>query len=483
MDLSTIISRIKRDFVDFIQSHGAFSDYRTIFVVGSCADDHYVPRHENDLDLRVIVQKMTAEKEELLHAFARRCIVSYGSGTVHIEQSMTVGIVKPSPRAEQTLLLHIVALDDRSFSELPMIHTNTYIRFHEHLAGEPLAGLKRIDLHPANIVHDPEGIRHCMRMILRRELDILVWSFDDGPVLVPRTVPLDDDGLWILLRYSFFKPLINMLNYRNTISNDPLEALEALERQRLLDAPLIAESRLLADSLAADAPPDVRPIAESVLRFLRSLEIFINRGGLSHFMFEVEVVAKTDDVEGVRNRLRAAGALLQRKEREAAIFLVRKDISGAVRLMVTPKGAFLRLKGGEFSEAREEIETAVADAEATYLLFLKLGFSVDTWFLRARESYLVEDDITVTIDETQGSTPLVEVERVVETQKGASGIREELKRFSVERLALKRFLSTTEFKKMLSAFKKAATLEPDFTVIADFVEGGASSSVDRPENR
>jgi adenylate cyclase class 2 len=139
---------------------------------------------------------------------------------------------------------------------------------------------------------------------------------------------------------------------------------------------------------------------------------------------ETEAKLKVDSHDPVRQRLRDVGAAAAGSRLETNIFfdtpahalrdsgsglrlrLARDDrASGEVKAIVTFKGP--RRPGAV--KSREEIETEVADPDATIAIFRALGFEQALSFEKKRESWRV-DDCQVELDEVPYLGKFVEIE-------------------------------------------------------------------------
>lgn len=474
-DGQRVIESIKKDFVHFIKSNSLLQDYISVFVVGSFVGTVYKIRKENDLDLRVILKKVTFEKAQLLDVFLQKCNKKYSSTDISISSSTVIGIAKPKIIKKTNILIHLIYFDMAEFQHLPAIHSNTYIKFHQHLAGTEIWKLKSVNLTIKNILEDPEGLFACKEMLKSNKLKYFEWTrFPDGQyqtVLKERFI--EQNELIDCIKYAIFKPLINLLNLYKIETNDVEKTIQIIFHNKRYT--LVKNRNVLLEYSRLQTTRTqlikMQQFKNDVIEFLDSLTEFIKKFEVNSAMFEIEVVYKIKDVNKIRQTLLNTNHLLIKKEREVTLFLLNKQSDKVIRLKISPGNTLLSLKGGSFGEAREEVECNVDDYRASFTIFQLIGFEVDTYFFRTREHFTnKEQNITITLDETKGSIPLVEVEKITDEKKNVDAIRQQLKEFSGKVLNLKEEVSKEEFKAMLKKYNESQKNKPiDFNEIAQFI--------------
>ena len=125
-------------------------------------------------------------------------------------------------------------------------------------------------------------------------------------------------------------------------------------------------------------------------------------------MRETEVKLKTDDFDGVRQRLQALGARLKERVEDETDLMFRSAtdpsaLQGQVlRLRLTGRAGLLTWKGPPTFERglkmRDEIQTSVGDAQAMRELLVRLGYEVSLEFSKRREYWDLRG-LTVSLDE------------------------------------------------------------------------------------
>lgn len=125
-------------------------------------------------------------------------------------------------------------------------------------------------------------------------------------------------------------------------------------------------------------------------------------------MRETEVKLRTDDFDGVRERLVTLGARLKERVEDETDLMFRsaadpRALRGEVlRLRLTGDSGMLTWKGRpEFERGvkkREEVQTVVADAHAMRELLARLGYEVRLEFSKRREYWDLRG-LAVSLDE------------------------------------------------------------------------------------
>jgi adenylate cyclase class 2 len=136
---------------------------------------------------------------------------------------------------------------------------------------------------------------------------------------------------------------------------------------------------------------------------------------------EVEIKARVDDLEAVRQRLADRGAEPIDARREEDVYFDHPersfaDTDEALRVRETDEDVHLTYKGpkvDETTKTREEITLDVDDAEAAQRMLTALGFEAAGRVAKRRRTYALAD-LTVTLDRVDGLGPFVEIETIVE---------------------------------------------------------------------
>ncbi|MDP9378663.1 MAG: class IV adenylate cyclase [Chloroflexota bacterium] len=127
-------------------------------------------------------------------------------------------------------------------------------------------------------------------------------------------------------------------------------------------------------------------------------------------MYETEVKLRTDDLEGVRHRLRELGARLKERVEDETDLLWRsvtdpealKKQVLRLRLVGENGAGMLTWKGApEFERGvkkREERQTFVKDASAMREILTRLGYEVSLEFSKSREYWDLRG-LTISLDE------------------------------------------------------------------------------------
>jgi adenylate cyclase, class 2 len=158
--------------------------------------------------------------------------------------------------------------------------------------------------------------------------------------------------------------------------------------------------------------------------------------------YEIEIKAYCDDLELVREKVRAMGASFKRESREVDSYFNHpaRDFAStdeALRVRARDGTAVLTYKGPKLSErskTRYEKETTVEDGEGLCEILEKLGFVRVETVVKNREIFLL-DGIEVCLDRVERAGCFVELEL-----QGAGIAAAEQKLFDLaSRLGLERF--------------------------------------------
>ncbi|MBC8500948.1 MAG: hypothetical protein H8D38_04245 [DPANN group archaeon] len=468
------IESIKKDFLDFIKRNKLLDDYLSVFIVGSLIGNDYKIEKINDLDLRVIFSKVTYEKAELLHLFLKECEEKYNSEYVDVYSSTVIGIAKPKKTDRISVLIHLIYFDLEEFQKLPVIHTNTYIKFNQLLEGKELRELKSINISLENVINDFEGLNHCIEMLKTNKLKYFMWELLNSKFIVKlKERFIEEDELIHCVKYALFKPIINLLNIRRVETNDVEKTIDIIFRNKKFYAlphkEVLIEFKELSNKDAS--LKQIKELKDKVVVFLELFKNFINQFDIIDVMYEVEVAAKVPKLDVIKKNLLNSKHIFIKKEKQVTIFLIKDNGDFVIRLRISPGSSTLSFKGGIFDEAREEIESEIKDYEAVYNMFLRLGFKLDTFFFRTREYFTNKDqNITITLDDTIGSPDIVEIEKVIEKKNQKEKVEKELKKYFSKFLQIEAFITKDEFYEMLNEYKKKNKKKTvDFDEIRAFI--------------
>ena len=138
-------------------------------------------------------------------------------------------------------------------------------------------------------------------------------------------------------------------------------------------------------------------------------------------MIEVEVKAKIDSFDEMRERLDEIGAIKTKTERQEDRYFnspvkdfaqtdealrIRETISDEKHnLFITYKGPKIDAK----SKTREEVEMGIEDADKAASIFENLGFNEVRTVIKDREYYEYEN-FEISLDDVHGLNPYMEIE-------------------------------------------------------------------------
>ena len=188
-------------------------------------------------------------------------------------------------------------------------------------------------------------------------------------------------------------------------------------------------------------------------------------------MYEVEVVYAIEHAQDIREKLTTNGMKLVSKTKQGAIFLIKEGSDYVVRIRITPQKAELSLKGNSFNKARLELESEISDYESVYKIFIALGYRLDTYFLRTRETYSdIQKGYKLDLDTTVDSAIVLEIEKTINDPALEETTRNAIIDYATRTLKLSKNITSEEFHKMLNDFKSKQPKEIDFDKIRQFLK-------------
>lgn len=450
------VEAIKKDFIEFLETEEMMDDYVSAFVVGSLIGEDYEVGRENDLDLRVIFKEMDRVKAIKIRDFMSRCITRYSTRDLRIDGSSVIGIARPGVGENYSLLIHLIYFDMEEFQKLPVIHTNTYIKYHQHLKGTPIWKLKSVRLTVDNVLYDNEGLMDCLHMLETGKMKYLQWeTLDDGKystVMHERSIqPHEMTGC---IKYALFKPIINALNLYHVHTNDVTKTTrELLSDRRFHGVPyketVLKYLELKDRRLSEDEKEELK---NNVIHFLKSFVKYLQKNELKRGLKKVKVIYEIEDRGRIRKILEETRHIFVKKQKEALIYMNNDSSEEVIRIMVTPDSHYVSYRKGFYGAVQEIINTEILEPETVFNLFRKLGFKPEAILFRKKLHYTnLMQDITVTINTTH-ETELVEVEKVVEDGKED---KQFLEGYAQETLGLTYPLSKEGFEKKVQELKEA----------------------------
>ena len=138
-------------------------------------------------------------------------------------------------------------------------------------------------------------------------------------------------------------------------------------------------------------------------------------------MIEVEVKAKIDNFEDMREKLNNLGAVKTKEEFQEDIYFNSPIVDfaktdEALRIRTTKqnneKHIFITYKGAKIdskSKTREEIEFGIEDSEKCAKTFEHIGFKKVRTVLKNREYYAYKK-FEISLDDVEGLSPYMEIE-------------------------------------------------------------------------
>ena len=138
-------------------------------------------------------------------------------------------------------------------------------------------------------------------------------------------------------------------------------------------------------------------------------------------MIEVEVKAKIDNFEDMREKLNNLGAVKTKEEFQEGIYLNNPIVDfaktdEALRIRTTEqnneKHIFITYKGAKIdskSKTREEIEFGIEDSEKCAKTFEHIGFKKVRTVRKNREYYTYKN-FEISLDDIEGLSPYMEIE-------------------------------------------------------------------------
>lgn len=133
---------------------------------------------------------------------------------------------------------------------------------------------------------------------------------------------------------------------------------------------------------------------------------------------EIEIKAYCNDIDHVKVKLSALGAVYIKTERESDRYFNHpakdfRETDEALRLRTVDNTTILTYKGpkvSKTSKARIEKEVVVQNDEETGAILSLLGFRKSGYVIKERD-YFTLDDITICLDKVKGLGSFVELEK------------------------------------------------------------------------
>ena len=190
-DYSIVLEKTKmidEMFRDFYQRN---KEILSVFVVGSMHEpEKYIPRQNNDYDIRILVEKVSPELLQKAEAFQKEICENLCDDEVLVEYNNLVGPVNHSLSEDKcNLLVHLLihTVDDLS-RFLPVTHQRKYRRYHRIVCGEDYLNNLEEYYQPEYLISSHEGIEYCVDMLQRRvykyySVKNIVWNLYETCVI------------------------------------------------------------------------------------------------------------------------------------------------------------------------------------------------------------------------------------------------------------------------------------------------------------
>ena len=205
-DYSIVLEKTKmidEMFRDFYQRN---KEILSVFVVGSMHEpEKYIPRQNNDYDIRILVEKVSPELLQKAETFQKEICENLCDDEVLVEYNNLVGPVNHSLSEDKcNLLVHLLihTVDDLS-RFLPVTHQRKYRRYHRIVCGEDYLNNLEEYYQPEYLISSHEGIEYCVDMLQRRVYKYLIWNERDGEVSFDYMEnPVSDELKYEMIFYS-----------------------------------------------------------------------------------------------------------------------------------------------------------------------------------------------------------------------------------------------------------------------------------------
>lgn len=184
----------------------------SLFAIGSMASTNYIPKQNNDFDLRLLISNPTPAFFHKLNKLADNIVATYQHETKYaLSWDGIIGPVRHIASQRPTLLLHIVVLTADTLASLPTMHRRSYASKYIIFDGiDVLAEYKDIPLSATAILDDVEGIRYCRRCLTDGIFQFQKWQVaNDECQLTTFREPFSIEGSYEFFRYSVSKSLDN----------------------------------------------------------------------------------------------------------------------------------------------------------------------------------------------------------------------------------------------------------------------------------
>ena len=209
--MSSITDRIEQYFVREFQND---DNLLSLFVIGSMSDKDYVPRFQNDYDLRLLVRLPSAAFINRIKECSAIIIeeLKMNFPNYEFQWSDKIGPVRHIGTLLPTITLHVLLFTQESLSALPVMHRYSYAQRYEILFGDDYIGrYAKLELNAMGLLNDIEGIHYCKRCLFENTLCYQVWE-KEGEIctLTSKSETFDNVTGYEFFRYSVAKCYTNV---------------------------------------------------------------------------------------------------------------------------------------------------------------------------------------------------------------------------------------------------------------------------------
>lgn len=184
----------------------------SLFAIGSMASSNYLPKKNNDFDLRLLISNPTPAFFHKLNKLADDIVATYQHETKYaLSWDSVIGPARHISSQRPTLLLHIIVLTDDTLAKLPTMHRRSYASKYVIFDGiDVLEEYKGIPLSATAILDDIEGIRYCRRCLTDGIFQFQKWQVvNEECYLTTFREPFSIEGSYEFFRYSVLKGIEN----------------------------------------------------------------------------------------------------------------------------------------------------------------------------------------------------------------------------------------------------------------------------------
>jgi hypothetical protein len=278
MSKTELIELILEDLVNQLKSQ---NDLVSLTLVGS-EYKHAEPRRYDELDLVVILRKVTAENKQKIEDIFLRVAKEHTSPTLDVSLENKIGPIKNETTKNSIVMLHLLLFDIRLYRKYCLINhlTPSSWQLRKSLLGKNL-----LEIHPLrsvttqDVLHSRSGIYHYIDLVKRGK--IIALSLEKKKTsfeYLPKNIELSNEGQMQLMLHTIIKSAGNVLRLQEEVdlANEKeivskfKEKFSGFALSQTPETALIEKTRIRTSKVYFDQK-DVQAKKREVLHFLEEL--------------------------------------------------------------------------------------------------------------------------------------------------------------------------------------------------------------------